>query len=91
MCDASKLLLELPCLPGAGAFLLLTQAASASSPHFSISRIPQLVLSLNLTTCKYCCTPLLSDGGDRSWGPPREQAPLGRVPPREGMVNLLKR
>lgn len=44
-CEASKLLLELPSLSGAGGFLLLTQAVSTSSPHFPVSRIPQLVLS----------------------------------------------
>lgn len=45
LCEASKLLLELPSLSGAAAFLLPVQAVSTSSLHFPISCIPQLVLS----------------------------------------------
>lgn len=45
LCEASKLLLELPSLSGAAAFLLPVQAVSTSPLHFPISCIPQIVLS----------------------------------------------
>ena len=83
--------MELPFLSGAGAFLLLIQAVSASSPHFPISHIPQLALteiSLPASTAAPLCSLMGEAGGG---DPPESKHPLGSVPSREGMVNLLKR